>query len=72
MVVILGQWMRTRGQRGTSSTAYETAHGQEKADEKIEKEYANWLEESSRSVERHVGMIDSTVYSVKGYLVSQG
>ena len=58
MVVILGQWMRKKGQRGRSSTDYETAHGKGKADEKIEQEYGNWLEESSRSVERHVGKID--------------
>ena len=71
LVVTRDQWMRRRDQRGRTSTAYEIAHRKEKADEKREKEYEEYMEESSRSVEQHVGRSGQIVYSVRECLVSQ-
>ena len=57
--------MGKRDQRGRTSIVDEIAHRIGKEDEKSEKEYVEWMEESSRSVERRVGRSDQTVYSAR-------
>jgi hypothetical protein len=52
LVEFRGHWMEKTGRRGRSLIAYETARGRDMA---VEKEFGDWMEESSRFVEQHVG-----------------
>ena len=58
MVVTGGHRKEKRDQKGRSSIAYGTAHKKARADAKKKKEYEEWMEESSRSAEQHVGKND--------------
>ena len=58
LVATHGHRKEKRDQKGSSSTAYETAHKKAKADAKKKKVYEDWMEESTRSAEQHVGKND--------------